>query len=48
MTKGKAFLKDTKQKEKFKKFENALSAYKPDILEVTPKTPNEIYQYYIL
>lgn len=47
MTKGKAFLKDNKQKEKFKNFENALSAYNPDRLEVTPKKPNEIYQYYI-
>ena len=47
MNQGKAFLKDNKQKEKFKNFENALSEYNPDMLEITPKTPNEIYQYYI-
>lgn len=46
MKKGKAFLKDTKQKEKFNNFENALSAFDPRMLEMTPKTPNEIYQYY--
>lgn len=47
MNKGKAFLKDNAQKEKFKNFENALSVYNPDMLEISPKTPNQIYQYYL-
>ena len=40
------FLKDNRNKDKFKAFEKALKDYNPDKLEISPKTPNEIFAYY--
>lgn len=46
MNKRKMLLKGKLLQKKFDMFQKALDNYQPDILEIPPKMPNEIYCYY--